>query len=127
MLFITCKCLLKSSNSKQLGSASQQLVMAAQRSQANPGDAQAKQALQDRAQKVKGALQELIKGVNENLGPAVMGVRELTGAQVQIIEATKQFSSPQDHGNTEATPQTIVKELRRINTLKMISTIYLMI
>jgi talin len=101
-------------NSKSLGSASQQLVIAAQRAQANRDDPAARQALQEKAGRVKTALQELISGVNSSLGPSVLGVKELTSAQIQIVEAIKTFTDASDAGNQAATPQDIALQLRRM-------------
>lgn len=101
-------------NSKSLGTASQQLVIAAQRAQAARDDPAARQLLQEKAAKVKASLQELVGGVNQTLGPAVRGVKDLTSAQVQIVEATKAFGDPNDLGNEQATPNDIAVQLRKI-------------
>jgi talin len=101
-------------NSKTLGTASQQLVIAAQRAQANRDDPNAKAMLQEKAGKVKASLQELITGVNSSLGPAVLGVKELTQAQNQVAAAVKDFGDPNDAGDQNATPKDIAAQLRRI-------------
>ncbi len=101
-------------NSKTLGAAAQQMVMAAQRAQAARDDAQAKAQLQEKSAKVKSSLQELIQGVNSNLAPSVGGVKELSTAQAQIVEALKRFADASDAGNASASPQDIAVELRKI-------------
>lgn len=101
-------------NSKTLGAAAQQLVVAAQRAQASSDDANARAALQDKASKVKTALQELVQGVNQNLGPSVVGVKDLTNAQNQIVEALRRFGEASHNGNESAQPKDIATELRKM-------------